>query len=228
MPIKRMIRAQLTELGANGLHVRRLMNLSWTKSAIFSLLITKQGFRFLVFRKTTVCIRDKGRVIVENTGRFAFNEPWLFSGTEDGTLIIGEGATLSVCNGHFSIKSGAFVELKDGAKLTLRGGGGYASRNLQIESRQEIDIGASVAIGPDVIIRDNDGHSISPETQPQSKKVTIGDRVWIGARATILKGVHIGDGSVIAAGSIVTTDIPPRSLAAGTPASVIRENVTWS
>ncbi|MFZ6049002.1 acyltransferase [Pseudomonas sp. CR3202] len=55
-----------------------------------------------------------------------------------------------------------------------------------------------------------------------NKKVTIKDDVWIGANSIILPGVTIGEGSVIAAGSIVTKDIPAYSIAAGTPAKVIK------
>ena len=76
-----------------------------------------------------------------------------------------------------------------------------------------------------MIIRDNDSHQIlgSNGTQP----ITIGNHVWIGTRAMILKGVTIGDGSVIAAGSIVTHDVPPNSLVAGVPAVVKKQNIIW-
>jgi acetyltransferase-like isoleucine patch superfamily enzyme len=57
--------------------------------------------------------------------------------------------------------------------------------------------------------------------------VTVGDKVWIGARVTVLKGVTIGDGAVVAAGALVTDDVPPRALVGGVPARVLRENVTW-
>jgi len=50
----------------------------------------------------------------------------------------------------------------------------------------------------------------------------IGDRVWVGANVTILKGVTIGDDAVIGAGSVVTKDIPSRAIAVGSPAKVLR------
>jgi acetyltransferase-like isoleucine patch superfamily enzyme len=55
------------------------------------------------------------------------------------------------------------------------------------------------------------------------KPVRIGDKSWIGLNVIILKGVEIGEGAVVAAGSVVTKNIPPWTIAAGNPARVIRE-----
>lgn len=55
-----------------------------------------------------------------------------------------------------------------------------------------------------------------------SKPVVIGDDVWIGARSIILKGVHIGKGAVIAAGAVVTKDVPEYAIVGGVPAKVIK------
>ena len=90
---------------------------------------------------------------------------------------------------------------------------------------QSVRIGARCLIGTYAIIIDNDFHHIEPERryeQPESRPIVIGDNVWIGARVIVLPGVTIGDDSCIAAGSVVIGDVPPRSLAAGAPARVIR------
>jgi maltose O-acetyltransferase len=55
-----------------------------------------------------------------------------------------------------------------------------------------------------------------------AEPITIGDNVWIGGGASIMPGVSIGDDSVIGAGSVVTRDVPPRSLAVGSPAKLLR------
>ena len=57
--------------------------------------------------------------------------------------------------------------------------------------------------------------------------VIIEDYVWIASRATVLPNVHIGKGAVIACGAVVTKDVPPHCLVAGSPAKVIRENIEW-
>lgn len=59
------------------------------------------------------------------------------------------------------------------------------------------------------------------------KPNTYWKKVWICAKATILKGVTIGDGAIVAAGAVVTKDMPAYSLVAGNPARVIKENVIW-
>jgi acetyltransferase-like isoleucine patch superfamily enzyme len=70
---------------------------------------------------------------------------------------------------------------------------------------------------------DNNQHGIiRREDLPESEPVVIEDNVWIGSKTIILPGVRIGNHAVIGAGSIVTKDIPPRCVAAGNPARVIR------
>jgi maltose O-acetyltransferase len=92
----------------------------------------------------------------------------------------------------------------------------------------QVKIGNDVLIGPYVVIRTDDHvfDRIDIPIRLQGHKgadVIIEDDCWIGAHAIILKGVHVGKGSVIGAGSIVTNDIPPYSIAVGAPAKVIRK-----
>ena len=93
---------------------------------------------------------------------------------------------------------------------------------------QRIQIGNRVLIGANSIIVDTDFHPLHPEqrqsapTDSAVAPVIIEDDVFIGMNSLILKGVHIGHGSVIGAGSVVTRDVPPRVICAGNPARVIR------
>ena len=63
--------------------------------------------------------------------------------------------------------------------------------------------------------------------RPRSEPVIIGDRVWVGTGATILAGTTIGDQAVVAAGSVVTSDVPGGTVVGGNPAHVISEDVSW-
>jgi acetyltransferase-like isoleucine patch superfamily enzyme len=73
-----------------------------------------------------------------------------------------------------------------------------------------------------VAIFDSDHHPIEPSRPTRFAPVRLGANVWVGRSATILPGVTIGDHAVIAAGSIVTDDVPARTLMAGVPARPIR------
>ena len=82
-------------------------------------------------------------------------------------------------------------------------------------------------ISEDVIIRDSDNHCIKKTGYQKTKPIYIGNHVWIGLRATVLKGVTIGDGAIVAAGAVVNKDVPPKTLVGGVPARIISKNVEW-
>jgi acetyltransferase-like isoleucine patch superfamily enzyme len=93
-----------------------------------------------------------------------------------------------------------------------------------------IEIGDGTLLAPNVQIYDNPSHPVSPAARlrndsfalEDARPVRIGENVWIGTGAMVMRGVTIGDGSIVAAASVVTRDVPPASLVAGNPATVIR------
>ena len=96
----------------------------------------------------------------------------------------------------------------------------HADYNCTMLDVAEIRIGHNCLIGPDVGIY-TAGHRLEPEGRTldgNGLPVTIGNDVWIGGHSTILPGVTIGDGAVVAAGSVVADDVEPRTLVAGNPA----------
>lgn len=113
------------------------------------------------------------------------------------------------------------------AKLTI--GDCFMNDGTYLECELNITIGNNVLIGRNVTIRDSDGHDHGDALgkRERSLPVKIGNSVWIGSNAIIQKGVHIGDGAIIAAGAVVCRDIPANTLAGGVPARVLKENVYW-
>ena len=99
------------------------------------------------------------------------------------------------------------------------------SPGARISASDEIRIGNGVMMANGSYITDSDWHTIYDRTK-RSDRVTpvkVGDNVWLGDHATILKGVTVGDNSVIAARSVVTRDVPANVIVAGNPAKVVRE-----
>jgi acetyltransferase-like isoleucine patch superfamily enzyme len=125
--------------------------------------------------------------------------------------------------GSFAVYSNFHLGVAPGARLHL--GSGFLNHGSLLVCNTEITIGELCLFGEQVIIRDDDSHSV--DDRPSSAPITIGNRVWVGMRAMILKGVTIGDGAVVAAGSVVTKDVPAGTLVGGVPARVIRKDVSW-
>lgn len=118
------------------------------------------------------------------------------------------------------------VHFGKGEKLYL-GDFSYIGRCCFIALDSEVKIGNYVMIGPEVMIfTANHGTQLSGTMmfQPTEKKpVFVEDDVWIGARCILLPGVRFGSGAVIAAGSVVASDVPAECIAAGVPAKVLRK-----
>lgn len=150
-----------------------------------------------------------------NTNRMGCND-------RSSILRMDENSVLE-CHG-FSFMYGADIILFKGSRLEL-GKGSFINSDCKIRCHKEITIGDGCAISHDFTIMDSDAHELdgSRNTNP----VHIGNHVWIGTRVTILNGVNVGDGAVIAAGSLVTRDVPAGSLVGGVPAKVIKEKVEW-
>ncbi len=128
----------------------------------------------------------------------------------------------SVCierNSFFNAEGGI---ISVGAKTSFN-----ISAHINAAVEGKIEIGKSCLIGPNVVMR-TAGHNYDDPTVEIRKQghrcldIKIDDDVWIGANVVILGGVHVGRGSVIGAGAVVTKDIPPMSVAVGVPAKVIK------
>lgn len=106
----------------------------------------------------------------------------------------------------------------------------FIGHECSFNLRHGIDIGRQCLLAGGIVIQDNDGHPIDAvarragEPAPESAvaAVTIGDGVWIGRRAMILKGVTLGENAIVGAGSVVVHDVPANTIVAGNPARIIR------
>lgn len=116
----------------------------------------------------------------------------------------------------------------------------YLGQNSLVGAVQSIRIGKCVIISNDVRIYDNNNHPISPKAREKmslngfsndnwawyhsvSSPVVIEDNVWIGQYSSILKGVTIGKGAIVATRAVVTKDVPPYTIVAGNPAKVVKK-----
>jgi len=142
--------------------------------------------------------------------------------TYPSELVIRSGGTMRV-HTTFSIGTDFRIWVADGAELTFGSGG--ANYGLRIVCNHSITMGDGVFLGFEVTIRDSDEHTVTGGNGPGA--VVIEDHVLVATRAMIMPGVTIGTGAVVAAGALVTRDVKPRSLVAGVPARVIREDIDW-
>jgi acetyltransferase-like isoleucine patch superfamily enzyme len=144
------------------------------------------------------------------------------------------------------LQSSTIKIYKEKSGQIILGNNVFLSKNVQINSKGRFFIGDNSQVGRNTIFycsdsikisnncliswnvtfMDNDAHPIDSDTVKCSP-ICVEDNVWIGCNSIILKGVHIGKGSVVAAGSVVTKDVPPNCLVAGNPAKIIRNNVVW-
>lgn len=200
--------------------------------------LLKGLFRLSLLNTLAVSLRTKSRCVrvyrgvkislaptasISGEGVLRLGPKWEGLRSLPSVLNIGERAQLIV-NGDFAIYTGFHVSINNGATLVL--GEGYINNGVVMDCFDSITIGDGVVISKGVTIRDSDNHSINGSREV-SAPVVIGDRVWIGINATVLKGVHIGSGAVVAAGAVVARDVPENALVGGVPARMIKENVTW-
>jgi acetyltransferase-like isoleucine patch superfamily enzyme len=146
-----------------------------------------------------------------------------------------EGSVLRV-NSWAVLGGGSVIVVGPRAVLELEGSddgseGVIISTDARIVCMQHVRLGAGTALSWGSQVLDTDHHHIVTDGQTDlpefSAPVHIGNSVLVGSRVSVLKGVTIGDHSVIGSGAVVTRDVPPQSVVAGNPARVVREGVRW-
>ena len=169
-------------------------------------------FAFCLFRRVPFRFdaRFLGLPCVRNRGTFRFGKHvTLCSRSSANSIGVQQRMRITVCKN---------------ARLTL--GDGVGISGSSIYCAREITVGNRVRIGSGCLIMDNDAHSLDPVKRNQgapgrSAPVRIDDDAFVGARSIVLKGVSIGEAAVVGAGSVVTKDVPPRTIVAGNPARAV-------
>ncbi len=190
--------------------------------------------RLRVFKPSMCYVHQEALVRIEKY--LNFNRQWDSQRTLRnkmvGSLYVAKGATLEA--EAFDVYAGGRINVNAGAKLSL--GSGYMNHDCVIDCFSSITIGYGVVISERVVIRGSDNHAITStengelksDEKPAAVPIVIQDHVWLGMNVVVLKGVTIGEGAIVAAGSVVTKDVPSHCLVAGVPAKVVKTDVTWS
>ena len=146
------------------------------------------------------------------TERRRGNQIWVQT---NASLALGASAWLRTEYGanYITVFPEARIEVGPGALLN----------GAMLHAKRAIAIGSDLRLAFGARILDADLHDLDCETPERVAPVRIGDSVWIGANAIVLRGVQIGDDVVVGAGSVVSRDLPPRCVAVGAPARPVRK-----
>ena len=181
--------------------------------------------RLFLIRPCSVTISKSAEIDIQGYCYFnsEFDSRRVWKNKTSGRLFLADKSVIKLNSTTFY--SGITLSVNKNAVLTI--GKSYFSYDCRIACFNSIKIGDGCAISQNVSIRDSDNHEILRDGFEKSAPIIIEDNVWIGINVTILKGVQIGEGSVVAAGAVVTNSCPPHSLIAGVPDRIIRSDVYW-
>ena len=167
----------------------------------------------------------RGRIIIQR------RKFWYPDYRNRGTLTIGDSFrcnNLPHTNSVGLIQRCVFNYVARGSQIIIKDNVGISGST--VKASKKVVIGNNVMIGSGCLISDSDSHPLNfmdrrnkEHDKIKAQSIHIGDDVFIGARTIILKGVTIGDRTVVGAGSVVSKSLPPDSVAAGNPCKVLKQ-----
>lgn len=195
-------------------------------------LCFEKNFRFILNPKTRVELRKLSQLHIQDRLIFGYpdraGQARVFN--HGGELCLGANAHLNI-EGNVEFCPGSSLILTENARFTIGANTTFAGDSYFVITGHS-KIGKDCRFSWGINFLDSDLHELRNrhgEVTNLASAITLGDRIWVSHRVSILKGVSIGDDSIIAAGAVVTKSFPARSILAGVPAQKIGEfDGQWS
>jgi acetyltransferase-like isoleucine patch superfamily enzyme len=191
-----------------------LFKITSTKNNIFA-------FENTEFVKSRISVCGMGNII--NTTHTLVSDTTISITGEHNKIILNDGVHLRGAN---IIIRGNHCSITVGRNTTFGG-----VRIVNVGTDCAITIGEGCLFADHVELWSSDTHPIynnKKEIINHEAPITIGDKVWVGSHVIVLKGVSVGDGSIIGMGTLVTKDIPSHVISVGNPNRTVKEDITWS
>ncbi|MHC1682481.1 MAG: DapH/DapD/GlmU-related protein [Clostridiaceae bacterium] len=168
-----------------------------------------------------ISTNEQNLIVGENV---VFSQQTIFNG--DGSVVIGDNVMFGYYLAPHFYGFHELIQARTKESSIKIGNNTKLSNDITLISVKSIEVGENCLIGDRVTIYDFDGHELNPlertNSEGKSGAIIIGNNVWIGSMVTILKGVSIGENSIVGANSVVTNNIPKNSIVVGNPARIVK------
>lgn len=206
------------------MNFKRLLKNQAMKVRFFSYLYWNVYVKYLEWKRFNVSIYDLGKNNIVELPKNTFSSDFRITIRGGGnTIKVGTNCQFLCTNNIYIQGDGNTVEIGDNVIFDQ-------NVSIVLAEGTKVSIGSGCRLANGVRIRTSDQHFIYEKDGTRinyAKNVQIGNHVWLGASCVVMKGVNIGNGTVVGMNSMVTKNIPPNSIAVGTPARVIKSNIHW-
>lgn len=204
--------------------VKDILKREIKRNSILAFLYDKIYFKYVLWKRCKISIRNYGlhNAVDFPNDTYSNNFIITFRGNNN-SVKVGRNCTFKMTNSIYVQGDNNVVEIGDNVTFDQ-------DILIVVGEGTKVTIGSDCIFAYRVHIRTTDQHAIYDENRKRinpAKDVYIGNHVWLGKEAIIMKGVKVGDGAIIGMDSMVTKNVPERCIAAGKPAKVIRTNIYW-